>query len=60
MLLYDSAEIAFNDNNFTGTIPPEFVQCTALADLILSDNQLHGQVPSSLGLLTLLRKLVAD
>ncbi len=60
MLLYDSVDFAFNDNNFTGTIPPEFVQCTELANLILSDNQLHGQVPSSLGLLTLLRKFVAD
>ncbi len=49
--------MGLEQNSLSGNIPPEFVRCTGLTYLYLSDNQLHGTVPSSLGLLTNLRKL---
>jgi hypothetical protein len=40
-------------NHFTGTIPSEFGNCIELEYLGLSDNKLHGTVPSALGAINL-------
>jgi hypothetical protein len=50
--------LGLDGNHFTGTIPFEFVQCTELAFLFLSRNQLHGTLPSTFWVLSKLGKFV--
>ena len=41
-----------NDNQLTGSIPPEIGNLTNLVHLSLSNNQLTGSIPSEIGNLT--------
>ncbi|ORY30672.1 L domain-like protein [Rhizoclosmatium globosum] len=37
--------LALNDNNISGSIPPQLGQCTELWHLALNNNQLEGPIP---------------
>lgn len=50
--------IELNDNNLTGTLPPELGNLPNLQKLDLCDNTLTGSIPPELGNLTNLRELL--
>ena len=51
-------ELDLDDNNLSGTIPPELGNLTHLRQLDLDDNELTGSIPRELGDLPQLRRLV--
>ena len=51
-------ELDLDDNNLSGTLPPELANLTHLRQLDLDDNQLTGSIPPQLGDLPQLRRLV--
>ena len=52
--------IALNDNQLSGSIPPELGNLTALESLDLGNNQLSGSIPSELDDLTALEVLALN
>ena len=49
--------LEFQNNNFTGMIPPEIGHLTNLKELALANNQFHGVIPSEIGNLKSLKAL---
>ncbi len=50
-------ELVLDDNNLSGTLPPEFGDLTHLRRLVLDDNELTGPMPPELGKLSQLTML---
>jgi len=50
-------ELVLDDNNLTGTLPPELGDLTQLRRLVLDDNELTGPIPPELGKLSRLTML---
>ena len=53
----NTTELFLNNNQLTGSIPPEIGNLTNLTSLYLYDNQLTGSIPSEIGNLTKLTGL---
>jgi len=51
------SELLLHDNHFSGAIPSDLSNCSALITLRLDDNELEGPIPESLKLLENLRYL---
>ena len=56
----ESTTVGLNDNQLTGSIPPEIGNLTHLDWLFLDDNQLNGEIPPEIGNLTHLSYLRLD
>lgn len=50
-----TVEISYNQDGYTGTIPTEFGQLTAVTSLDLGQNSLTGTLPTEVGLMTALQ-----
>ncbi|MDE0474187.1 MAG: hypothetical protein OXI50_06480 [Gammaproteobacteria bacterium] len=50
-------ELVLDDNNLSGTLPPELGDLTQLRRLVLDDNELTGPIPPELGQLSRLTRL---
>ncbi|MDE0356912.1 MAG: M66 family metalloprotease [Gammaproteobacteria bacterium] len=50
-------ELVLDDNNLSGTLPPELGDLTQLRRLVLDDNELTGPIPPELGKLSRLTRL---